>query len=248
MQAISALTRSANLIFAGTVIERGASSVPILPDNENLVVVRVDRGLRVDPVLGDLKDKLITVAARVPETLSVGLRAIFFTNRWIFGRGIAVRELDHVDVGEEERVATVVAELPELHLLTRLRNAELVVEAVVLSVGPVEKKIHDRDAALWAPAYLEVVRILRGNPRHPTVVYFPTSERPDWILAPRFHIHQRGIFILHPRPLSDDVEDDGPTVPATGLVALDPSDFQPASQLAYVEKLLLILESGGRHP
>src|SRR5215469_14512341 len=96
MPSFDDLARQASLIFTGTVTELGASTVPLLPANEKLVVVRVDRGLRVDPVLGDLRGKLITVDA-APRTLKVGQRAIFFTRSWIHGRGIAVHEVAHVD-------------------------------------------------------------------------------------------------------------------------------------------------------
>jgi hypothetical protein len=232
VQAILDLTPKPNLIFIGTVIRRNASSVPGLSAKEYLIVVRVDRGLRVDPGLGDLKDKLITIAVRKPESFDVGQEAIFFTTSWIYGGGIAVREVDHLDASEEHRVAVaaVVADLP---LLERLRSAELVVEAEVLRVGTAEREIQERDAALWAPAHLRVTRTLLGKPRKPTVLYFPTSERGEWMLAPRFHEHQRGVFILH---LLREDEDDGPTVPEGGLVALDPSDFQADSQ--HVENLL----------
>jgi hypothetical protein len=36
--------RSSGLIFTGTVVERGKSSVPTLPARENLLVVRLDLG------------------------------------------------------------------------------------------------------------------------------------------------------------------------------------------------------------
>ena len=49
MVTLSELTSSAGLIFSGTVIKIGESAVPELPARKNLLVVRVDRGLRVDP-------------------------------------------------------------------------------------------------------------------------------------------------------------------------------------------------------
>lgn len=49
--ALEKLICSSSLIFSGTVVQRGVSTVPILQPSENLVVVRVDRGLRVDPLL-----------------------------------------------------------------------------------------------------------------------------------------------------------------------------------------------------
>src|SRR5258708_4080005 len=82
------MVRSCSLIFTRTVVERGASTVPDVPATDNLVVVRVERALRVAPVLGDLRGKLITVAATAPESLTPGQEAVFFTNSWVHGRGI----------------------------------------------------------------------------------------------------------------------------------------------------------------
>ena len=246
MPSILDLTRSSSLIFTGTVVQRGTSTVPTLSPQENLVVVRVDRGLRVDPVLGDLHDKMITVAAPAPESLSPGQRAVFFTNSWIHGRGIAVREVDHLDIGEEENVAAAVAQLPQVYLMERLRSAELVVNAQVVQISPVQKTSGERNAALWAAAHLQVERVLRGQPRESTVVYFPTAGRPPWTSAPRFKEQQRGIFILHAPSRNATLSE--ATLDAGSLVALDPADFQPESQLPEVEKLLAAIKQEGGIP
>src|SRR5215470_9755476 len=109
MPSILELVRSSGLIFTGTVLPRGTPTHSLVPESDNLTAVHVDRGLRVDPVLGDLNGKTITVASRTPEGLAAGLKAVFFTNSWIHGNGIAVREVDHMDVGVADRVAQVVS-------------------------------------------------------------------------------------------------------------------------------------------
>jgi hypothetical protein len=217
-----------------------------LPAGPNLVVVRVDRALRVDPVLGDLRGKMITVAASAPETLSPGQRAVFFTNSWIHGRGIAVREVEHADIQEEERVASAVAHLPQAHLMDRLRSARLVVEAEVLRTDPVERKSFERNVAYWVSAELRVVRVLYGAPTQSTIVYFPTSDHPLWARAPRFSAGQRGIFILH-IPSRNRTPSEA-TLEPEAWVALDPADFQPASEVRRVEELLatVVAERGSR--
>jgi hypothetical protein len=242
--ALEKVTRSSSLIFSGTVVQRGTSTVPSLQPSENLVVVRVDRGLRVDPVLGDLQGKILTMAALAPESLLPDQKAIFFTNSWIHGRGIAVRELKHLEIREEDAVAAVIEQLPQLHLLERLQNAELVVNADVVRISPFEKRSGERKVALWAAAELHVKKVLRGQARESTVVYFPTAEWPPWTNAPRFKEQQRGVFILHaPRrdaTLSEATLEDG------CLVALDPADFQAISQLQDIENLLASIESKRR--
>ena len=99
MPSILELTRSSGFIFAGTVLERGTSTVPSVSADQKLVIVRLDRALRIDPVLGDLRGRKITVAALDSTKLSVGQQAVFFTNSWVHGGGIAVREVAHLDIG-----------------------------------------------------------------------------------------------------------------------------------------------------
>jgi hypothetical protein len=230
------LVRSSGLIFTGTVVQRGTSTVPTLKPSENLVVVRVDRGLRVDSVLGDLRGKMITVAPRVPESLSVGQKAVFFTNSWIHGQGIAAREMEHVDVGEENSVAAAVSQLPMAYLRERLQSSSLVVEAEVVHIGSVERTTFERNVALWRTAELRIEKVLSGKPSKSTVVYFPTSDHPMWARAPRFKERQRGVFMLHAP--SHGASPSEAALPTGSLVALDPADFQPESQLHEVEKLL----------
>ena len=246
MPSIDDLARQASLVFAGTVTELGASTVPLLPASEKLVVVRVDRGLRVDPVLGDLRGKLITVDATAPRTLKVGQHAIFFTRSWIHGRGLAVHEVAHVDPGQEQETATAIARLPEQHLKERVESAELRVAAQVTHIGAARKSRQRRNAAFWAPADLRVDRVILGSRRQTTTVFFPTTQRPPWTNAPKLKEGQSGIFILHPvsRPSSAFFSDLDPG----SLIVLDPDDFQADSQLSKVESLVAAVrrERGNR--
>jgi hypothetical protein len=233
---IADLAHQAALIFTGTVVELAGSTVPVLPPSDNLVVVHIDRGLRVDPVLGDLRGKNITLAAASPKTLRVGQQAVFFTNSWIHGKGIAARELEHVDVNQEQDVVAAIAALPEAHLMDRLRSAELVVAAQVARIGPERIASRDRNAARWAAAELRVQRVLDGQSRQSTTVYFPTARQPLWINAPRFAEGQKGVFILHV-PARAALPSLAILEPGS-LVALDPDDFQPESRLSDVERLV----------
>ena len=237
------LVRVSSLIFTGTVLELGKSSVPAVPANESLVVVRLDRSLRVDPVLGDVRGKMVTLVPRSPGTLHVGQRAVFFTNSWIHGRGIAVREVEHMDVQEEDQVVAAVDQLPQVHLNDRLKSAELVVDAEVARISPVEQRSSERNVALWAGAELRVKRVLHGAATKTTRVYFPTADWPPWTNAPRFTERQRGIFILH-TPGRDRTLSEA-TLDAGSLVALDLADFQPESELHSIEEMLATIAAEG---
>lgn len=241
---IMSLTRDTGLIFAGTVFKLGDSTVPSLPAQPDFVVIRVERGLRVEPVLGDLRDKLITMAPREPGRLRVGERAVFFTHSWIHGGGIAVQEVNHLSIDAADAVAAAVERLPEEYLMDRVRSAELVVLADVESIEELPRMSFERDAALWAAAHLRVERVLRGPAVTEAVVYFPTSVGPPWFTAPRFHVGQRGVFLLHEpvrKRWSEKVLESG------SLVALDPNDYQSEEKLPVVERAVTRVErEGGR--
>jgi hypothetical protein len=226
--------RSSGLIFTGTVVERGKSSVPAVPAKENLLVVRLDHSLRVDPVLGDLRGKMMTVVPRSPGALQVGQRAVFLTNSWIRGRGIAVREV---------QVAAAVAQLPQVHLMDLLKSAQLVVDALVLRTNSVERKTFERNIAQWVAAELKINKVLSGKPHQSTIVYFPTSDHPLWARAPRFRERQEGIFILH-EPSRERTKSEASLNPES-WVALDPADFQPESELSKVEELIAAISVEG---
>jgi hypothetical protein len=223
------LVRSSSLIFVGTVVERGRSTLAAVPDRDDLYAVRIDRGLRVDPALGDLNGRTVTLAPVAADELKSGEQAVFFTRSWIVGQGIAVREVEHMDADAARDVAAAVERLPRLDLRDRLFDAELVVLAEVTEVRQLPRTTFERDAAFWAVAELGVERVLRGEPRASTEVHFPRALGPRWKYAPRFEQGQRGIFLLHrptgPTPSEQSLE-------PTSLVALDPRDFQPESRLA----------------
>lgn len=237
------LTRSSGFIFSGTVVKLGDSTVSTLPPDKDFVVIRVERGLRVDSVLGDLTGKLITMAPSRPGSLRPEQRAVFFTHSWIHGGGIAVREVAHLDPAAEAEVAAAVELLPEVELAERLLSAELVVLAEVARIENLPRTSYERDAALWAAAHLQIERVIRGVPHEPVVVYFPTSVGPPWFDAPRFKEGQRGVFVLHEPSRDKNLSEK--SLAAGSLLALDPSDFLPESKLPQVESLLATFDREG---
>jgi hypothetical protein len=232
---LAALARTSSLIFRGMVQQVAASNVDGLAAAANLELVRVDVPLRSDPALGDLTGMLVTVAMDASTPLAAGTEAIFFTTGWIHGEQIAVREVAHVAPDLVEAVATQIARLPDLHLISRLAQARLVVLAEVQSTSRLDHT-RERRSPRWARAELRVVTALKGRSRSP-VLYFPTSDSHHWYRAKRPRKGQRRIFILHAedsqagRWLSDEER-------GAVFTALDPADIQPASQLDRIRALL----------
>lgn len=235
---MSELVKESSFIFSGTVIELGASSVANLEPRENFAVIRIDRALRFDPALGDLRGRAVTVALLDRGELQPGNRMIFFASDWIHGGGIAAREIAHVLPQLEDEVTVEVKLLPERHLADRLADAVLVVIANVLRVIPTPFDISWRNAPQWAAASLQIVKVLRGEPTQNAKVLFPTSQRPTWLRAPHLSKGQHAIFLLHRPPDWVSVSDSESRPPSEVFTVLDPADVQPESQRQLVERLL----------
>jgi hypothetical protein len=229
------LVRSSRFIFSGVVVGLSQSSVPALRPGPGLITARLERSLRVDPVLGDIRGKIITVVAKAPQSLRIGQQTVFFANSWIRGRGLAVREVGRVDVDQADDVAAEVAKLPEQHLEERLRSAALVVTAEIVSIDP-PAPTFDQHSGLWAAAHLDVGEVLRGPPGASAVLYFPTAAWPPFDRMPHFNLHQRGVFLLHV-PSGESVPGER-GLPPGGLIATDPDDFRDLSEIERIRQAL----------
>lgn len=235
---IQTLVRDSSLIFSGTVIELGASSVANLAPRDNFAVVLVDIPMRSDPALGDLRRKKITVALVKSGEMQPHEKAIFFTLNWIQGGGIAAREVAHVNPQLEKEVTAEVARLPERHLAERLASALLVLVAEVSKTKTTPFDLRWRDAPQWAIASFRNIEPLFGKPGENMVILFPTSGRPTWSRSPRLHEGERAIYLLHRPPDWPRVPDLSPNLTSAIYTLLDPADVQPELQRPLIEKLL----------
>jgi len=233
---VAELTRTSSFVFTGTVVETGASNVRVLEPHPNLVLVRVHQGLRVDPALGDVRGRVVTIATAAPQELTPGLRAVFFTQSWIHGNELAVREIAHVSADLAPEVEQAVAALPDLRLAERLADAVAVVQASVRSTRTVPDLPIERRAPRWSEARLDIVSTLKGDVGGRRLL-FPTSESHHWFLAPRFRRGQRGIFLLHAGEEHARAWI-SPAEHADVVTALDPADVQPESELAHIRALI----------
>jgi len=232
---LSDAVSASDLIFGGTVIELGASSVANLPAKDNFAVVRVERVYLSGAALGNLIGKRVTVALLDSADLNVNDRFIFLTVGWIFGAGIATREVTHKSAQNESEIEAEVALIPEHYLAKRLANALLVATANVTQIGQIPFDITWRNAPQWEFAYVSVGEVLSGKAPRVVTVLFPSSNRPTWVHAPRLQRGQRSIFILHGVP---DWTVSPKTPRVNAFTALDPADVQPESKRALIEKLL----------
>jgi hypothetical protein len=243
--AMANLVGRASFIFAGTVTSLGESSLRVLPSRPGLAVSRFDRGFLINPVLGNLAGRPITVQltrdATVGNTSMRGQRLIFFTTAWVHGEEIAVNELASLpDTDEnEQEVARIVASLPERHLGDRIAAALLIVHGRVTKIEratdiPRTASEHD---PYWMRAWIEVIEVLKGkadrpnDDKHATVaLLFPGNRDIAFRNYPRPSLHQEAVFLLH--------RGAGPSIPATAYVGPDPADIQPVTELQTIRRLL----------
>lgn len=244
--ALATLVQESTFIFAGSVVSRGASSVKTVPAAANLAVATFRRAFRVNPMLGDLDGRRITVRLAAGAKVARGEKLIFFANSWVHGEEIAVTETAHIpdNAAAEREVDDLVASLPARHLAERVASALLVVEGTVRAVDSagIWEPVTEH-AADWRQAWIAVTAVLKGSlppPRIPgsvaladgsVVLFFPESNDPVWRPWPKVARGQSGVFLLHPaeRPLPQ---------PPGALIAPDPADVLPTATLQEVRNLL----------
>jgi hypothetical protein len=146
-----------------------------------------------------------------PSVFREGSQATFYTQGWILGQGVAVREIGH-EVSppgasiDTARTALQVAQrrqsLSDTDLRGRIKNADMIVVGKVISVRRAAtakggKRIiteHDPD---WKEATIRVESALKGaRGGGEIVVRFPGSEDVAYRNVPRFKTSQSGVFLL----------------------------------------------------
>lgn len=212
----AALVKQSSIVFVGTVSQLGATSFPGVPKSPQTIVVRVDSVLKKPPAVSLKKGDNVTVEVKDPAVFQEGTQATFYTDGWIFGSGVAVRELGHdiLPSGGAAPAAAAIAEkafgrvqqqVNDQVLLDRLASADIVVVGRVTEVHswtvpksaapPFRVTEHDPE---WREAVLQVQTVLKGPKpkKNKMVVRFPGCKDVAWVNAPRFEKHQQGVFFL----------------------------------------------------
>jgi hypothetical protein len=236
-QADSLVERS-QFVFKGTVLRVGAATIPEIRPDARIIVVKVEEVLKAPPVKANYTGREITVRLADSAALQPGGQFVFFTTSWMFGGGIAVREIgrqpDSASLRKE--IAEAVAKAPDTFVQRRLVGADLVVTGRVSAARMAPAKVrggppgeHDPD---WWEAEIQVQTVEKGQYAQSTIVIlFPNSRDIFWERSPKFRDGQEGIWILR--------RESAPARPTFGYhMALEPQDFQPKDQLARVQRLV----------
>jgi hypothetical protein len=237
------LTKQSGFIFEGTVQQTGAVASSKIEVSPKTAVVHVEKVLKGPGVLSGFAGKEITVALREHEGVHSKTRAVFFTNGFHYGEGLAVREVGHIDAAGaevEREVHEAMKQADDDDLLQRVRAARLVVVGVVTKTAPYEHRQragteHDPE---WWECIIEVEAVLKGTVKpekgktaktHITA-FFAHSMDVAWYRAPKLNVGDSGIFVLH------EGEIHGRPIPGPALI--HPLDFRPMPEVEHVRALV----------
>ena len=253
----AAAVKQSSITFVGTVSQVAATSFTGVPKSAQTIVVRVDSVLKKPQAVSLKKGDNVTVEVKDPAAFHEGTQATFYTEGWIFGSGVAVKELGHdippsggtsgaAETGEKT-VGQVQSEISDQDLQRLLATCDYVVigriTAVHQSVIPKSAAPRYRTSehsANWHEAVLQVQSVLKGPKlkRNKMVVRFPLSRDVAWASALKFEPGQQGIFILKKDQVSG-----APTASSGGYkgdvyTCLKPGDWLPMTEEARVRSLL----------
>jgi len=245
--------KQSDIIFIGTVTQVGAVAVPEVPASDRTIVVRVDQVLEKPAAIALSTGDSVTVQTARPGSLKPGTQATFYTTGWVFGRGVAVREVGHepgrspvVVADQQEAVARARRDVNDAELRAHIEKAAMVVAGRVEQVRPAElaatsgrpKRITEHDPD-WQEAIIQVEDGLKGaRAGEQVVVRFPGSHDVAWVGTPRFAVGQEGTFLLHKDSTtgSPSTMIAGRSVPA--YTALHKLDVLPKQDAPHIRDLI----------
>ena len=208
-----ATARRANIVFVGTVTQVGAASFGAVAATPRTLVVRVEDVLDKPAALHLGAGDSVTVEP-LDTTLKSGARATFYSTGWVFGRGIAVREVAHETMPAQQSLAArrdsfrqLQRQVNDTALAERVRQADMIVVGRVeairapTSMTPTHRRITEHDAD-WQEAVITVDSMIKGPPSAQVVVRFPGSQDIAWHRLPKFSAGQTGTFLLRRDTLS----------------------------------------------
>ncbi|HLQ58911.1 MAG TPA: hypothetical protein VK113_05290 [Gemmatimonadales bacterium] len=248
-----AMVRKSDIIFVGTVTRVGAVAAPDLPASPLTVVVRVDQVLEKPDAVGLVEGDTITVQSVRQGSLKDGMRATFYTTGWIFGDGVAVREVGHEPARaqlaaamQQDSVARARQKVNDANLRQRIQAASVVAVGRVEEVRPAKlaaaaghpARISEHDPE-WQEAIIQVEEGFKGaQSGQRVVVRFPGSHDVAYVSTPRFAVGQEGTFLLQKDSASGSplTMMAGQSVPA--YTALHQLDVLPKQEGARVRGLM----------
>lgn len=246
--------KQASIIFRGTVEKKGEVSFKGVPASNRTVVVLVEQVIQKPPAVSFSEGDRVTVDALNAAALSTGSTYIFYANGWIYGAGVAVREIGHetFPAHAAEKAATQSGanrtqnEISDSELRSSLEVADTVVIGTVSAVHPWNPPVAvatrpriSEHAAKWQEAIIKVETTLKGAPEvHEVVVRFPGTWDLAWASIPKLLPGQSGTFILQKDRITGAPMATLQNKSVSALTALKAADVLPVSEAPRVRSLL----------
>jgi hypothetical protein len=253
----TAMIKQSSIVFSGTVSHLSATSFADVPKSPQTIVVRVETVLRKPSAVSLKRGDTVTVEVKDPSAFQEGTQATFYTDGWIFGSGVAVKELGHEVTprsqtpaplaAEEKALGQAQEETADQQLKDRVASADFVVVARVTDIrkwkgpksGSGQSRVTEHDPD-WHDAVIQVESTLKGPKlkKNKLVVRYPQCNDVAWVHAPKFEKNQHGVFFLKKDEVSGQ-----PTALLEGkevsaYTCLRPGDWLPVSEEAHVRALL----------
>ncbi len=252
----AALAGKSSIIFSGTVSQLAATSFADVPKSAQTIVVKVDSVEKKPAAVSLKKGDNVTVEVKDASAFQEGTRATFYTDGWIFGSGVAVKELGH-ELGTVAETAPMTSagkmsgqekdQISDQELMDRMKTSDFVVVGRVTDVhkwnapkskygAPSRVTEHEPD---WHEAVVEVQSVLKGGKvkGNKVIVRFPNRNDVAWVNSPKFAKNQRGIFCLN-RDQSTGAPANAAGQQANVYTCLGHGDALPISEEARVRSLL----------
>jgi hypothetical protein len=228
-----------------------------VPKSAQTIIVKVDSVQKKPTAVSLKKGDSVTVEVKDPSAFQEGTHATFYTDGWIFGSGVAVKELGHelgaaaagsAPAPSAEMNTHTQDQISDQELLDRMKASDFVVVGRVTDIhkwnapkpksgAPSRVTEHDPD---WHEAVVEVQSVLKGGKvkGNKVIVRFPNRNDVAWVNSPKFEKNQRAIFCLN-----RDQATGAPTTKYGGqqmtvYTCLNHGDALPISEEARVRSLL----------
>ncbi|HET6929187.1 MAG TPA: hypothetical protein VFI45_02610 [Candidatus Acidoferrum sp.] len=234
-----AVSKQSSIIFLGTVQLQGETSFADVPKSTYTIVVRVDLILKKPTAVMLREGENVTVLVKDPAKFPRGAHAKFYTDGWIFGSGVSVKELGHeiretILAANEERILSerINRQIEDQDLRSRVNSADIIVVAQVLEIRPwaapssdTRRRYISEHDPQWQEAVLEIQEALKGAESHLKIVLrFASSYDVAWVNSPKFKPGEQRLFLLakdhitgEPKALVSGSQPDA-------YIALDPGD------------------------
>ena len=236
------LIQNSTYIFSGAVEKLGAAHMDSVPTDDNTAVVTIIQVYTPADILGDLSGKQVTVQLKPGTPIRAGEKAVFFTNGWIYGKGVAFMEVGRMKEEPADKFKTRVADSlqrkVDQQLKSRIDRANVVVVAKVVKTDELKlekpQPISEHNPQ-WHEAVLQISSIVKGEFQGQELrMNYPGSDDEAWLESPKPKLEEEGIWILQ----KDQQEKGGAKFRVPGYTALDALDFQPKDQLDRVKRLI----------